>query len=536
MGSLHIKSAYPHADLILAGDFNARTKDYMDFIIEDEADHIFGQHAGYPTDDFSMARKNKDIDFSNAYGLSLVELCCTFSVHILNGRLFDDKEGNFTCFANNGTSVVDYMVASTTLFPKVSNFVVDDFDISDHLPICCTLTLKERRRSEEVKNTQENQTNAWVKYKWNSDFKDAFLTKFRDNYRAFQNNFVNEEISLVDLLPEFINIFQKSAENMKYQRKKTTRKRQPDWWDAECDQAKRSKNLLLRLFRERNTRNYLEEYLYKRKQFKIIVKRKKINFKRRNKKNLIDSRNCLKKFWKNIKANKVKRNDTNMIEPSAWYQYFKKLLGPQNNTEAVENGNNDLLAGIRQDNNSDDLNSLITDDEVKQSISRLHANKAPGPDGLPAEFFKCTSEFTSPYLTIVFNNILANGIIPDDWGKSIICPLHKKGSVYDPNNFRGISLINTVCKIFTNILVTRLDKWTEKFNVIHESQAGFRRNYSTIDNIFTLHALVQKYLNKKRGRFYTLFIDFRKAFDSIKHDKLWDALERKGIGGNFLNV
>ena len=282
----------------------------------------------------------------------------------------------------------------------ISALTVDDFDISDHLPICCTLTLKERRRNEEVKNTQENQTNAWVKYKWNSDFKDAFLTKFRDNYRAFQNNFVNEEISLVDLLPEFINIFQKSAENMKYQRKKTTRKRQPDWWDAECDQAKRSKNLLLRLFRERNTRNYLEEYLYKRKQFKIIVKRKKINFKRRNKKNLIDSRNCPKKFWKNIKANKVKRNDTNMIEPSAWYwyQYFKKILCPQNNTEAVENGNNDLLAGIRQDNNSDDLNSLITDDEVKQSISRLHANKAPGPDVLPAEFFKCTSEFTSPYL------------------------------------------------------------------------------------------------------------------------------------------
>ena len=114
--------------------------------------------------------------------------------------------------------------------------------------------------------------------------------------------------------------------------------------------------------------------------------------------------------------------------------------------------------------------------------------------------------------------------------------MHKKGSVYDYNDFRGISLINTVCKIFTNILVTRLDKWTEKFNVIYESQAGFRRNYSTIDNIFTLHALVLKYLNKKRGRFYTLFIDFRKAFDSIKHDKLWDALERKGIGGNFVNV
>ena len=124
-------------------------------------------------------------------------------------------------------------------------------------------------------------------------------------------------------------------------------------------------------------------------------------------------------------------------------------------------------------------------------------------------------EFTVPYLTTVFNSILTTGNIPDDWGKSIICPSHKKGSVYDPNNFRGVSLIDIVYKIFTNILVKRLDKWTEKFNVIHESQAGCRRKYFTIDNIFTLHALAQKYLSKKGGRFYCLFIDFSKTFNSI---------------------
>ena len=49
-------------------------------------------------------------------------------------------------------------------------------------------------------------------------------------------------------------------------------------------------------------------------------------------------------------------------------------------------------------------------------------------------------------------------------------------------------------------------------------------------------ALVQKYLSKKRGRFYCTFNDFAKAFDSICHDKLWDCLQRNGIKGNFLNV
>ena len=77
---------------------------------------------------------------------------------------------------------------------------------------------------------------------------------------------------------------------------------------------------------------------------------------------------------------------------------------------------------------------------------------------------------------------------------------------------------------------------TDKFNLIYESQASFRRQYSTIDNIFTLHVIAQKVSCRKGGKFYCLFVDFRKAFDSMKHEKLWDALERKGICGNFLNV
>ena len=84
-------------------------------------------------------------------------------------------------------------------------------------------------------------------------------------------------------------------------------------------------------------------------------------------------------------------------------------------------------------------------------------------------------------------------------------------------------------------MVKRLDDWAAENNIIHESQAGFRRNYSTIDNIFTLQSLIQKHISKKGGRFYCVFIDYKKAFDSVNHDKLWEALERKGIGGKFLN-
>ena len=217
-----------------------------------------------------------------------------------------------------------------------------------------------------------------------------------------------------------------------------------------------------------------------------------------------------KKFWKSVKTNKTYKSNTSKIEPNAWYQYFKELLCPQNENE-TEHIDDNLLADIRQNNNSADLNCIITDEEVRQSIAQLHANKSPGPDGLPTEFFKCTMEFMVPYLTTVFNSISTAGNITDDWEKNTMCPLHKKGSVYDPNNFRGISLIDTVCKIFTNILVKRLDKWTEKFNVIHESQAGFRRKYSTIDNIFTLHAFSTKVSRQNGGEILLFNYRFLKS-------------------------
>ena len=142
----------------------------------------------------------------------------------------------------------------------------------------------------------------------------------------------------------------------------------------------------------------------------------------------------------------------------------------------------------------------------------------------------------TPYLKTLFNEILDTSNFPEDWGKSLIVPIHKKGPMFDPNNFRGISLMDSLCKIFMNILSIRLTKWSDEFNVIDEAQAGFRKTYSTIDNCFTLMAVTQKYISKKKGRFHCIFVDFAKAFDSIDHDKLWESFNRKNVNGKFLNI
>ena len=123
-----------------------------------------------------------------------------------------------------------------------------------------------------------------------------------------------------------------------------------------------------------------------------------------------------------------------------------------------------------------------------------------------------------PVLVELYNKIFDLGVFPVQWAGSIICPIHKKGPLDDPNNFRGISLIDVLNKVFTSILNERIHTWADTNHMIDE--AGFRKGFSTIDNLFCLQSMAQKYLSKQKGRFYCLYVDFAKAFDTIDHTKL----------------
>ncbi len=136
----------------------------------------------------------------------------------------------------------------------------------------------------------------------------------------------------------------------------------------------------------------------------------------------------------------------------------------------------------------------------------------------------------------MINHIYETGIFPKSWGQSLITTIHKSGSVNDPNNYRGISVTNTLYTIFSRLIKTRLYNWAENHNKLNESQAGFRQGYSTVDNIFCLQAMAQKYLSKQGGRFYCLYVDFKKAFDRINHVKLFEVLHNKCLQGKFLRI
>ena len=156
------------------------------------------------------------------------------------------------------------------------------------------------------------------------------------------------------------------------------------------------------------------------------------------------------------------------------------------------------------------------------------------------EFIRYSPNNYKKLLVKLFNIILKTGVIPTNWCISFISPIFKnKGSRSDPDNYRGISIISCLGKLFTALLNDRLTEFVNVNKIIGEEQAGFRSGYSTHDHIFTLHTIIDLYLNmfnKKQKRLYCAFIDYSKAFDLVDRALLWNKLLAYNINGRFMRA
>ena len=105
----------------------------------------------------------------------------------------------------------------------------------------------------------------------------------------------------------------------------------------------------------------------------------------------------------------------------------------------------------------------------------------------------------------------------------------------NPDNYRGITILSCLGKVFTSLLNARLNAYVENNAILGEDQTGFRQGYSILDNIFTLKSIIDIFLSKKRS-LYCGFIDFRKAFDKINRRLMWQKLINLGINGKIIHI
>ena len=179
------------------------------------------------------------------------------------------------------------------------------------------------------------------------------------------------------------------------------------------------------------------------------------------------------------------------------------------------------------------LNAPITREEVLEAIRSLQSGKAPGPDGYGPEYYKKMSRVVVGPLTDMFLDSFKNKRLPPSLNLANISLILKKNKPSDEcGSYRPVSLINVDSKILSKVLARRLENYLP--SLINEDQTGFIRGRFSHSNVRRLLNVVQ-YSSQMQHRALVISLDAEKAFDRVEWRFMWDALDRFGLGEEFIN-
>ena len=265
-------------------------------------------------------------------------------------------------------------------------------------------------------------------------------------------------------------------------------------------------------------------------------------------------KNDHKKFWdmlKRLGPRKTKQipneiidahgdviNDTRAVLDK-WRSDYENLYTFQPQPGEFDDDHYNLIkntgANPHQDELQYNINYDITDEEVKQVVKEAKLNKAVGIDNLPNEILK--SPASIKVLTRLFKKVFQSGIIPTCWKYGILKPIPKSSlnDLRDPLQYRAISLLSTVYKLFSSIINKRIVKVCEENNIFADEQNGFRRERACVDHIFSLTSIIRNRKNKRLPT-YAAYIDFEKAFDRIGRTLLFHKIQKLGFGGKITEL
>ena len=172
--------------------------------------------------------------------------------------------------------------------------------------------------------------------------------------------------------------------------------------------------------------------------------------------------------------------------------------------------------------------------EMEIALFNLNENKSPGPDNLYPKLLKSCSKTLAKPLKILFDSTLVNGCIPNEWKRAEVRPIFKKGDKSNPGNYRPVSLTSVVCKIMEKFIKNSLNQHLIENNILSKEQFGFVAGRNTVTQLLvTLNDWMQDLDNDIP--IDAAYMDFRKAFDTVPHQRLIAKLKSYNISGQILS-
>lgn len=171
------------------------------------------------------------------------------------------------------------------------------------------------------------------------------------------------------------------------------------------------------------------------------------------------------------------------------------------------------------------------ENEVLRCINLLKNGKSPGYDGIRSEVLKEIANVIKRPLASLINRSFSTALFPDVLKIGVVKPVYKSGDKREMSNYRPISLMSSISKIFEMILKERINKFASKYNIISDNQYGFREGRSTSDAVANLTNLIYRAVDNSSPAL-CIFVDLAKAFDTVNHAILAQKLEGYGIRGH----
>lgn len=357
-----------------------------------------------------------------------------------------------------------------------------------------------------------------------------------------QQTMLNNNLDSNEKWNSFVEIIKGKYESA-FPEKLISRKKFKDkpWINNSIKKASKIKENLYKKWKQnRNDINYMRYVNYKNK-FNAMIRNSKQLFYNK----LFENDANSKKVWDEVNSiikNKSKENKIAKIEDNGIsYESNKDIsnllnkyfttIGEILNANIIS-GNNDFRKYMPPKLDNSIRLTKISVQEVEKIINSMANKNSSGIDMISQKLLKFVGKEVCPVLTKLINLSILEQKYPECLKTAKVIPIHKGGSKSDCNNYRPISLLSSFNKIFETKICNDISKFVDKNNILFINQFGFRKYHNTIDALIKVHDHITEEKRNKR-KIIGIFLDFRKAFDSINTEILISKLEYYGISGPY---
>ena len=431
---------------------------------------------------------------------------------------------SFTRHSKNKNSCIDLIFSNSDC---IESHGLLDWNISDHMGIF--LTRKKKKMINKKTNFEGRSYKNYIK----EDFQWSLINEKWNQFYLLDD--VNEAWLYMK------SIITKHIDNLCPIKKFKINEHREAWITNELLERIIDKNRLLSKARKSGKNADWEIAKVSRNLVNKVLSNAKKDF-------LIDEQINLskdpKKFWQSVSRILPSKKDNNNIIS------LKDYKGLDINNQETANHINNFFTKIGMnlankientqwkylENSVDsEIEAIKTDfEEVLHLCKEIDITKSSGFNFLSSKILKDAFMFLITQLVFLFNLSLEKSKFPDDWKTATIIPLYKGGNKNLVNNYRPVSLLPLPGKLLEKIVHRGLTNYIENNNLLSDNQNGFRKNFSTTKSIVDFNDIIFENMNNGQLT-VAVFIDLRKAFDTVNHSILLKKLNKLGIKNKMFN-